>query len=224
MKFHLPVEKKVILNLRSRPDRLDLATRELLASGITGAIERFDAIKIDGHKGGAIGNALSFRQIVQDAVDSKLSRIVIFEDDLLFCKRDIVQQDLDDCVAEIDSVKCDAYYLGVNFGTLKSFITVNGNSWSATHFSGTHAIVLNKSGMMKMLEKLPSNEQDARQFITNYKFLDLWVSNMLKCMGFVKLIYSQRDGLSDISGKMQMHDYQIRTNFQIAMRGALYAT
>jgi GR25 family glycosyltransferase involved in LPS biosynthesis len=71
--------KKFVINLKRRPDRLDLVKKEFDYIGFDN-VEIFEGVDKSSH----VGCALSHLEIIKKAIDLKLENVIVFEDDIIF--------------------------------------------------------------------------------------------------------------------------------------------
>lgn len=137
-------DKTFVINLPERVDRRREISDELVRIGSSKDSEKvviFPAIKPIDLQGfpslGARGCFLSHLAILREAKDQGYERVLILEDDLVFSK--ILLQQQDSIVAKLNSSKWDLVYLG-HLIEWPNVVDVNFESWSQplqqSHFVG----------------------------------------------------------------------------------------
>ena len=186
------------INLSDRRDRWIEACSEFESIGISGRVERFEAIKNDiGWK----GLLDSFISLIRDAKKRNLRNILILEDDITFLERDpLYFEGVVNSIKELQDFHL--FYLSANTnGRMK---TKNDSLCIAKDCLSTHAVCYNHSIYDRILE-------DYDRMGYGMGFIDVYLKDNIQPMGksFVsrKLLATQKSGYSDIEGKNVNYDF-----------------
>ena len=71
--------KKYVINLKKRPERLELIKKEFEYIGFND-VEVFEGIDLNSH----VGCALSHLELIKKAIEEDLENVIVFEDDIVF--------------------------------------------------------------------------------------------------------------------------------------------
>jgi len=102
--FNINDIRKVVINLKRRPDRLEQFNQEMNYMGWD--YEVFEAI--DG--GGYVGCALSHQKIIEDFLKTDDEYIMVFEDDSFFMP--YTKNQLEKSLNELSNLDWDFFHLG----------------------------------------------------------------------------------------------------------------
>ena len=139
-------DRYVCINLLDRDDRLEQATRRFDEVGL-GNLVTFHRVERD-PRGGRYGCYESHRSVIEKAYKDGISRVLIFEDDVLF--RGGWEQVVEDAEAFISSnVPFDALFLGSKSLFVDERTTPN--IWRVKCFEA-HAYIVSRSGMEAYLD------------------------------------------------------------------------
>jgi len=197
-------DRVVCINLSSRPDRWKQVRRELRRIGLQD-VRRFDAIK---RKRGIRGCTMSHVQVVQEALDDKLSNILIFEDDVQFVNYD--EKIIEGALEQLFSLKWDMFYLGSssnsNFRKFSKYLLKPTSGVKATH-----AYALNSSVFQQIIdhkwvwqipdwESLDDNSLRLAEHIDKF-YRDILIPNC-RCFHINPIQAVQRKSYSDVQNKV----------------------
>jgi len=174
--------KAYCINLTSREDRWERVKKEFESHGFSEFIERFPAVNLRKfdfdeqydvsigpyHVVSAGGCLASHRAIIQEAKDSGLENVLVFEDDVVFIDGGLpaFQQAVEDLKAQDWAL----FYLGATVE--KRMTTVTKNLFKTTLAKATHAIAYNHTIYDEILGTLPEGVNDMLRFVKDRAALD----------------------------------------------------
>lgn len=174
-----------LINLDSRPDRLNQAMNELRKQLIK------KVIRIPGivHQNPATGCHLSHAECYLDAINSGYDRILIMEDDIEFFPN--AYQNLEMALIELPA-DWDMFYLGANLDNYKAY-EISEHVCKLTGAYATHAYAV-KRPLFQELFEINSNMSIAH----NDVYYAENIHPNYNCYMAMPLIAGQRDSYSDI--------------------------
>lgn len=196
--------KSYVINLATRPDRLQQATQELAEIGIEP--ERFEAYTAD-QAGGNRPLAFNKSQYycIKKAVDAGHERFAVFEDDVAFIEGahehfEMALQELPDCFG-LMHMGCNIIGMSTTEWQMPEkieafdFIAELHNCWQ------THAIVWNKWFAEAFLKMFPYHSDDyAKEGLMIFdEFLRQKMYSITDCYVMKPMIAYQRPDFSDLN-------------------------
>ena len=192
------------INLKSRPDRWQLAQREFEKLNMD--VERFSAIIDEYPPRGCLKSHIA---LLEQHQKNGGGNILIFEDDVEFIDepKDIVEKSLE----EINNLKRrDMLYLGGNI--LKPFYQKTDHLAFLTHCQSTHAYSINGESIDTVLEALKNEDY----------FIDVLYSTKIIpwsiCYITIPMVAIQRSDYSDIEKRKMTYDIPIQRYNQNLIR------
>lgn len=201
-------DKIYLINLDSRPDRLEQATRELNSIGIT------DFIRIPGvvDPNPARGCHLAHAKIFALADNYVTGRILIFEDDVEFFPNAL--ETLTKAMHELEpnpmSGDWDMLYLGINMDQYYAHQVLPHVAYLTGGFS-THAYAVNNQ--RGLFHKLWEINYDPNTVHNDVVYTNEIMPNY-KCYVTIPLAAGQRDSYSDVQGKVMSSNQMFLERFQ----------
>lgn len=137
------------INMDKRPDRWKQAQVEFKKIGIESDVIRWSGIENDD---GNLGCTLSHKTLIEHCKSEGYSKVLIFEDDVLFVETDTSK--LEEAFDELDMIgNWDLFYIGVTMAPqLSSFIRVTKNILNTRFAYTTHAYAVNSQAFTPMIE------------------------------------------------------------------------
>jgi len=179
-------DKVFLINLDSRPDRLEISDYHLKEQGID--YERFPAVKDDN---GIKGLILSMRALFKDCLDKGYNNVLVLEDDaeMLFPAVPFLREILPQLPKDYH-----CFHLGLNLLTQPKRITSNILRINTSY--ATHAVAYSRQGMEFIYTLL------MREEIVPYDILLMKeVQPSQKCYATFPMLCTQRTNYSDIEKK-----------------------
>ena len=207
------VDRIFVINIGTRKDKWKKMVEQFDRLGITN-YERFDAyvptnedINSDPNKfllyqvlyfPGAIGCKYSHLQVISEAKKRDYGRILILEDDALFCED--FNNIFSSLVGALNIIDWDMLYLGANHENIGEFISTNIRRC----FTGytTSSYILNSRMYDQILEEAPRKKLE----IDNYYVQ--CIQNKGKTYAITPNLVTQFESISDISGKHAKYDFK----------------
>jgi len=201
--------RKVVINLKRRPDRLKNIHREMKYIGWD--YEVFDAID----KGGYIGCALSHQKIIEDFLKTDEQYIMVLEDDCFFMP--YANNQLEKSLNELDTIDWDFFHLGPSINCpvnnfSENLLNLSELPEQEPHHRGiynTVCYITNRKFAKKILNWNVSNQKAIDQFF----YEDIY--NQLKCYAPSTPIVTQKIGFSDINNTTDNNHYLITYNWNL---------
>ena len=201
--------RKVVINLKRRPDRLEQFNNEMNYMGWD--YEIFEAI--DG--GGYVGCALSHQKIIRDFLKSDDEYIMIFEDDTFFMP--YAKTQLEKSLNELNDVEWDFFHLGPSLNRpvnnfSKNLLDLSNLPEKEPHHRGVYNLdcyVINR----KFAEEMLKFKIESQKAIDQY--LDEDVFSNFKCFSTATPVVTQKNGFSDINNTNDNNHYLITYNWNL---------
>lgn len=194
-KFNALFDKTYLINMASRPDRLQRSKKRLEDLGIV--YKRFEAIDgktIEHHphlKTGEVGCYISHLNILKDAKQNNYQSILILEDDVVF-ENNMLEKFYSGYKHIPDD--WEMIYLGANHNQPPT--RINEYVVECNHAFTTSAIIIRGS----VLERLLAESRNMTKQI-DVVYADLQATKKLKAYAFHPWLMYQEDGYSDIQGR-----------------------
>lgn len=198
---------RLVLNLAKRTDRLEAF--RAMAENLPFSVERFEAVE-PGPFSGAAGNLHTFARAVEHGLSLDARRMLIFEDDA--SPRPGARALLHGVESELFALgeSWDMYMLGLGAAKPKEITSISSRTVKVERCGGTQAVILSRSGMMKIHDLGIETLEDAAGTIQRTrKMPDVYLTTLLRTYLHVPLLFDQAPGYSDIS--------QMRTNPQAGL-------
>ena len=201
-----------VINLDSRPDKLESFNQGLLSAGlpqefIDSRIKRFPGI-ISPQKIGYEGCLLSHIQILREARDQKLNKVLIFEDDAEFIGS---IEDLEKSIDQAKFFNWDVFYLGYN--AVHQINQISQNLVSLIHTYTTHAIAYHSRFFDHAITAMDQGR---------IKIIDVWLAKEIQykfnCIGSYPMAFAQRPGFSDVENRKVNYDFIIERSMKNVKR------
>ena len=199
--------RKVVINLKRRPDRLENFNQEMEYMGWD--FEIFEGID----KSGYDGCALSHLKIVENFLKSDDEYIMILEDDCFFMP--YAKSQLEKSLNELNNLEWDFFHLGPSLNR-----PVNNYSENLLDLSNLpekephHRGIYNLAGYVinrKFGEEILKFKFESQKAIDQY--LDEDVFSNFKCFSTSIPVITQRSGFSDINQTNDNNHYMITYNW-----------
>ncbi len=186
-----------VINLDSRPDRLNASIEEFKKIGLT-SINRMPGqvytYAPDAYTNGAIGCMLSHKLCLEEALRQK-KNVFIFEDDIEFLPYDNLTEIIDQCCEELESIDWSLVYFSGNL--LRPAFQKSNRLAKLTHAQSTVAYGVKYEFIEKLLSYFPTT--------TFTEPIDMTYANRVipenNCYITIPMIAIQRKGYSDIECK-----------------------
>jgi GR25 family glycosyltransferase involved in LPS biosynthesis len=191
----------VLLNLDRRADRLEQSTQTLNEYGIP--FQRFAATE---NESGAIGLAMTMKSLFVSALDNKVNKILVFEDDVSFVvSPDQFTETMNKCTNDLSTFDWGCFYLGLQhcrqFQAWKTPNLLHVNMGYSTH-----AVAYSKHAM-EFFIRMQVNEP-----IDNFLVREYQPYNTSYCS--YPLLATQLNSYSDIAKDKPNWDRYISPNFE----------
>jgi len=201
-----------VINLASRPDRLEHFRVTMKANGINpDFIERFDAVATPGR--GWLGCVRSHIAILKLAIERDLPRITIFEDDFMWCED---ARPIEPKLLQLHKLEFDVFMLGTRI-TRKETGPSEGIVRIVQAYTSS-GYVVNRHYFETLLACFEESERLLDQHVFNLKqvysrgfALDVkWhaLQERDNWLAHEPVMGKQRDGYSDIVNRVFTHDYR----------------
>jgi glycosyl transferase family 25 len=201
--------KKIVINLKRRPDRLESFEKEMNFIGWD--YEVFDAID----KGGYVGCALSHQEIIKEFVNSDDEYIMILEDDCFFMP--YAKNQLEKSLGELKNTEWDFLHLGPSINCpvnnySENLLNLFELPKQEPHHRGiynTVCYITNKKFAKRILDWVVESQKAIDQFF----YEDIYKE--LKCFATSIPIVTQKNGFSDINNTNDNNHYLITYNWNL---------
>jgi len=201
--------KKVVINLKRRPDRLETFNQEMEYMGWD--YEIFEAID----KGGYDGCALSHQKIIEDFLTTDDEYIMILEDDCFFMP--YAKTQLEKSLNELNNIEWDFLHLGPSINCpvnnfSENLLNLSELPKQEPHHRGiynTVCYITNRKFAEKILEWSVINQKAIDQFF----YEDIY--STLKCYATATPVVTQKNGFSDINNTHDNNHYLITYNWNL---------
>jgi GR25 family glycosyltransferase involved in LPS biosynthesis len=201
--------KKIVINLKRRPDRLESFEKEM--NFIGWEYEIFEGID----KGGYVGCALSHQEIIKEFLNSGDEYIMILEDDCFFMPYS--KNQLEKSLKELENIDWDFFHLGPSINCPVNNFSENLLDLSSLppqepHHRGiynTVCYITNKKFAIKILNWVVENQKAIDQFFYEDIFYEF------NCFAPSLPIVTQKNGFSDINGTIDNNHYLITYNWNL---------
>ena len=191
-------DKIFLINLDSRPDRLEKVMIQLRELGVEELIERFSAI-VPSNGDGRLGCMLSHLEIIKRAKSLNLKNILVLEDDVFFMNTESISNS----ISQLSSREWTVYYLGYN--SHSPLYLEDSNLLNIKNCYSTHAIAYNSSIFELIIDSFERGE---------IKIIDVWLSkniqNRFNCFGCYPIAATQLNDYSDIEKTNVNYDFIVR--------------
>ena len=215
-------DKAYCINLDTEPDRWDKVSAEFNKYNILDLIHRFPGeTKYERREA---NNASVHLDIIREAKQDKLKRILIFEDDVEFLTKVWVSKEkrfiesdpgvyLRKAISQLKAIKWDILYLGWRlplkiiptrrnpelncyFNSFINYKQISNNLFQSTCQYTTHAYIVNHTIYDKILENNPLEECIKTSKFAIDHFYGFWLSYNAVCININPIIATQRTGYS----------------------------
>lgn len=201
--------KKIVINLKRRPDRLESFEKEMNFIGWD--YEVFDAID----KGGYVGCALSHQEIIKSFLESDDEHIMILEDDCFFMP--YAKNQLQKTLKELDTIEWDFIHLGPSINCpvnnySDNLLNLSELPKQEPHHRGiynTVCYITNKKFAVRILDWVVESQKAIDQFFYEDVYKEL------KCFSTSIPIVTQKNGFSDINNTNDNNHYLITYNWNL---------
>lgn len=201
--------KKVVINLKRRPDRLENFNREMEYIGWS--YEVFEAID----RGDYVGCALSHQKIIEDFLETDDEYIMILEDDCFFMPYS--KNQLEKSLKDLNKLKWDFFHLGPSINCpvnnfSENLLNLSELPEQEPHHRGiynTVCYITNRAFAKKILEWEVSNQKAIDQFF----YEDIYKN--FNCYSPSLPIVTQKNGFSDINNTNDNNHYLITYNWNL---------
>ena len=201
--------RKVVINLKRRPDRLENFILEMEYIGWD--YEIFEAID----KGGYDGCALSHQKIIEDFLTTDDEYIMILEDDCFFMP--YAKTQLEKSLNELNNIEWDFLHLGPSINCpvnnfSENLLNLSELPEQEPHHRGiynTVCYITNRKFAEKILEWSVNNQKAIDQFF----YEDIY--SKLKCYSTSTPVVTQKNGFSDINNTHDNNHYLITYNWNL---------
>lgn len=201
--------KKVVINLKRRPDRLENFKKEMNFIGWD--YEVFEGID----KGGYVGCALSHQEIIKQFLSSDDEYIMILEDDCFFMP--YAKNQLEKSIDDLNHIGWDFFHLGPSINCPVNNFTNNLLNLSVLPEQGPHhrgiyntvCYITNRKFAKRILDWDVTNQKAIDQFF----YEDIY--NELMCYASSLPIVTQKNGFSDINNTNDNNHYLITYNWNL---------
>lgn len=158
-------EKAYVINLDSRPDRLEQVSRRLRRIPIQ--FERFPAIRpasLDGFTNlGYHGATLSHLALWKHIKAQRLANALIFEDDVVL--RDDVSEQMKVVAAQLPKIQWDVLYLGVRL--ISTSCRLTANLFSFRKGCHLHAYAINAGSVNVLIDMVEANLKSSKRRVVD---------------------------------------------------------
>jgi GR25 family glycosyltransferase involved in LPS biosynthesis len=201
--------RKVVINLKRRPDRLETFNQEMEFMGWD--YEIFEGIDKKGYD----GCALSHLKIVEDFINSNDEHIMILEDDCFFMP--YAKTQLEKSLDELNNIEWDFFHLGPSLNRpvnnySENLLDLSNLPEKEPHHRGIYNLacyVINRN----FGEEILKFKLECQKAIDQY--LDEDVFPNFKCLSTSIPIITQRSGFSDINQTHDNNHYMITYNWNL---------
>lgn len=189
------INSTFLLNLESRPDRLEHSRLELKKHGINYTLIK--SIKFDN---GRLGLIYTMKRLFEDCLSNGYENILVMEDDVLFLVKE-VKRSIYWCV---DQLPNDYDMLLVGCNLFQNDVELySENLIKVTGACATHCIIYSKNGVKKALTEI-NNQLDNVEIEKIIPLDMIYVDKIQKdgkCFCCYPMIATQINGVSDIENR-----------------------
>jgi hypothetical protein len=193
-------DKIFLINLDSRPDRLEKVMIQLRELGVEELIERFSAISPP-NGDGRLGCLLSHIEIIKISKSLNLKNVLVLEDDVFFINVDTIIES----VNQLKNRNWALFYIGYNSHV--PLHKVDKNLLKIEKCYSAHAIAYNSIIFDHVINEFENSK---------IKIIDVWLSQNIQtsydCVGCYPIAAIQSPGYSDIEKVETNYDF-IMTRF-----------
>jgi hypothetical protein len=190
-------DKIFLINLDSRPDRLEKVMIQLRELGVEELIERFSAISPP-NGDGRLGCLLSHIEIIKISKSLNLKNVLVLEDDVFFINVDTIIES----VNQLKNRNWALFYIGYNSHV--PLHKVDKNLLKIEKCYSAHAVAYNSIIFDHVINDFKNNK---------IKIIDVWLSQNIQtnydCVGCYPIAAIQSQGYSDIE--------KVETNYEFIM-------
>lgn len=199
------INSTFLLNLESRPDRLEHSRSELKKHGID--YNLFKSIKFDN---GKLGLIFTMKDVLEHCLIKNYKNVLIIEDDILFLE-DEAKKSIQWCADQLPN-DYDMLFMGCNLFQ-QEIELYSANLIKVTGACATHCILYSKSGMEKAFNEILKQINNTEKVVP----LDMIYVDKIqkdgKCFCCYPMIATQINGFSDIENKYVDYDRFLTNRF-----------
>lgn len=192
-------EGAILINLDSRPDRLERSLAELARYGLDDAVVRMSAYA---HENGMYGCSVSHVEAVRYARWKGWRTVLILEDDIRLCER--FAEDAPAPLGELCGRIWGLFQLGVMISS-PHLVCVSPNLFRFRHGHGAHAFALHARTYDFLLHdyvcELDRGNWEHAMHLPFDEYLNNRLTYFFEAYGSTKLLVSQHAGRSDTWGR-----------------------